>query len=54
MNSTSSAFVRQLVGTVVAALIPVFLVAFVTIPFNLGHHPGEVRAVEVPAPIHLT
>lgn len=54
MNPTRYSFVRQFAGAVVAALIPVFLVAFVSIPFNLGGHPGEARAPEAPAPTHMT
>ncbi|MEO8804752.1 MAG: hypothetical protein ABI433_01615 [Burkholderiaceae bacterium] len=30
-----------------AALIPVVLTAFLTIPFNLGGHPGEARSSSV-------
>ena len=39
--------------TVVAALIPVVLVAFWSIPFNFGGHPGEVRAATTTA-THMT
>ena len=54
MNPTPYSFVRQFAGGVVAALIPVVLVAFLTIPFNLGGHPGEARAPGVPVPTHMT
>jgi hypothetical protein len=36
-------FIRQFVGVVIAALVPVILVAFLSIPFTLGGHPGEPR-----------
>ena len=54
MNQTSYSFVRQFAGAVVAALIPVVLVAFWSIPFNLGGHPGEVRTGAMPTPTHMT
>jgi hypothetical protein len=39
---------------VMTTLIPVILVAFLSIPYSLGHHPGEVRA-PVPATLpHMT
>jgi len=54
MSPTPYSFVRQFAGAVVAALIPVFLVAFVSVPFNLGAHPGEARAPGTPVPAHMT
>jgi hypothetical protein len=54
MNPTPYSFVRQFTGAVVAALIPVVLVAFLSIPFNLGGHPGEVRTGAMPTPTHMT
>jgi hypothetical protein len=54
MNPIQCSFVRQFAGAVVAALIPVVLVAFWSIPFNLGGHPGEVRAATMPTPAHMT
>lgn len=54
MNPIQCSFIRQLFGVVVAALIPVVLVAFLSIPFNLGRHPGEDRAVTMPTPTHMT
>jgi hypothetical protein len=54
MNPIQYSFIRQFAGAVVAALIPVVLVAFWSIPLNLGGHPGEVRAVTMPTPTHMT
>lgn len=54
VNPTPYSFVRQFAGAVVAALIPVVVVAFVSIPFNLGGHPGEARGPGLPAPTHMT
>jgi len=54
MSQAPPTFVRQLTGAVVAALIPVVLVAFLSIPFNLGRHPGEARTAAMSAAIHMT
>jgi hypothetical protein len=54
MNSPRYLFARLFAGTVVAALLPVILVAFLTIPFNLGGHPGETRIVTMLTPTHMT
>jgi len=48
MNPTPHSFVRQFAGAVVAALTPVVLVAFLSVPFNLGGHPGEARTAAMP------
>lgn len=42
------------VSVVVAALVPVALAAFLTIPFNLGGHPGDARLADVSAGQHMT
>lgn len=34
-------FIRQFVGVVAAALVPVLIVAFLTIPFTLGVTPAS-------------
>ena len=54
MNPIQCSFVRQFIGVVVAALIPVVLGAFLSIPFNLGGHPGEERAATTPTQTHMT
>jgi len=41
MNSSLRAIVLPFFSVVVAALVPVALAAFLTIPFNLGGHPGK-------------
>jgi len=53
MNLLQCSFVRQFAGTVVATLVPVVLVAFWSIPFNLGGHPGEAGAA-MPSSTHMT
>jgi hypothetical protein len=47
-------FIRQFVGVVAAALVPVLIVAFLTIPFTLGGHPGEPRPAEALVGQHMT
>lgn len=54
MNPLGYSFARQLIGVVVAALIPVVLTAFLCIPFILGGHPGEPRALVPEASGHMT
>ena len=44
MHPALRLFTHQLTGVVIAALVPVLLTAFVSIPLNLGGHPGEARA----------
>jgi len=54
MDSSLRVFVRQLAGAVAAALVPVVLIAFWSIPYSLGGHPGEARSVGMAAPRHMT
>lgn len=41
MNSDLRHFLTPMIGLVAMTLVPVVLTAFLTIPFNLGRHPGE-------------
>lgn len=41
MQADLHLFLTRLAGVVVATLLPVVLVAFLTLPFSLGRHPGE-------------
>ncbi|HEX5371959.1 MAG TPA: hypothetical protein VFW84_04435 [Aquabacterium sp.] len=45
MQTSLNLFIRQYVGVVLAALVPVVLVAFMSMPFTMGGHPGEMRVV---------
>jgi hypothetical protein len=54
MPAASLAFTRQFAGVVLAALVPVVLTAFISIPMSLGGHPGEVRAAADTAARHMT
>lgn len=47
-------FLSRFVGTVAMTLVPVVLIAFMSMPLSLGRHPGEAPAV-LGAPIaHMT
>lgn len=44
MDHNLLAFIRQFVGVVAAALAPVVLVSFLSMPYTLAGHPGEVQS----------
>ncbi|WP_296449670.1 hypothetical protein [Rhodoferax sp. UBA5149] len=54
MDSSLRLFVNQYLGVVIAALVPVVLIAFLSIPVTLGGHPGEMRAAVAPITQHMT
>jgi len=54
MNPSLRSIFLPFVSVVVAALAPVALAAFLTIPFNLGGHPGDARVADVSAGQHMT
>jgi len=54
MDSSLHLFIRQFLGVVLAALAPVVLIAFLSIPFSLSGHPGEPRPSAVLAGQHMT
>ena len=47
-------FVRQYLGVVCLPLLLVATVAFVSMPFTLGGHPGEPRATAANIERHMT
>lgn len=47
-------FMRQYFYVVVGAVLPVVATAFLSIPFSLGGHPGELRLVAAVLGQHLT
>jgi hypothetical protein len=50
MKSRSAAFLPTFLAVVLATLLPVISVAFVSIPFSIGGHPGEpIAATSRPA-----
>ena len=54
MTPSLRTIVLPFFAVVAAGLVTVALVAFLTIPFNLGGHPGEARAADVSAGQHMT
>jgi hypothetical protein len=54
MDSSLRLFVRQFAWVVAATLLPVALLAFLSIPYNLGGHPGEQRRMDLPIASHMT
>lgn len=54
MHPALRLFTHQFTGVVVATLVPVLLTAFMSIPLNLGVHPGELRAVSELSLPHMT
>jgi len=54
MDASLRFFIRQFSGVVLAALVPVILVAFMSIPFTLGGHPGEARSAAGSVAQHMT
>jgi hypothetical protein len=51
MHTQLQSFLRRYLGVVVITLAPVIFTAFVSIPFNLERHPGEVAAAQQEAPV---
>lgn len=54
MNFFLRLFIRQWLGVVLAALATVVLVAFLSIPYSLGGHPGEERTLAASGTQHMT
>ena len=47
-------FLSRFVGTVVITLLPVVLIAFLSMPLSLGRHPGEVPLESSAPSAHMT
>lgn len=54
MDSSLRFFIEQYVGVVVVSLLPVLLIAFMTIPVSLSAHSGDVAANHVSISQHMT
>lgn len=54
MHPSLSAFIRQFAAVVCAALAPVVLTTFVTVPMSLGAFPGKTAQTGVAVERHLT
>lgn len=54
MQADLREFMSRFVGTVVMTLVPVVLIAFLSVPLTLGGHPGEsARDPDAPS-AHMT
>ena len=54
MNSSLRSFVSQFAGAVAAALVPVIIIAFMSMPMSLGGHPGEPRPAVATVALHMS
>jgi hypothetical protein len=54
MTASNLPFFRQFAGVALAALVPVVLTAFISIPMSLGGNPGEMRATADTSARHMT
>jgi len=54
MDASLRTVISEFVGVVAAALLPVIVVAFLSIPFSLGGHPGEPRPAAAAALQHMS
>lgn len=54
MQNDLREFLSRFVGTVVITLVPVVLVAFMSMPLSLGRHPGEAAPASSAAFAHMT
>jgi len=54
MDSSLRLFISQYFGVVLATLVPVILIAFMSIPVTLGGHPDEMYAANALIAQHMT
>ncbi len=54
MNTSLRNFIATYLGVVLGTLFVVAFIAFVSVPYTLGRHPGEAPAVTQPEPRHMT
>jgi hypothetical protein len=54
MHPVLSLFIRKYLLVVCGALAPVVLTAFVSMPYNMGNHPGEAHLVAAADLGHMT
>jgi hypothetical protein len=55
MNTDLKNFLRPLVQVIAATLFAVLTVAFVTVPYSLGHLPGDTAVLaQADGPRHFT
>ena len=54
MNTDLGHFLRPLLLVVASTLFAVFTVAFLSLPYTLGSHPGDPHLTQQGLPRHLT
>lgn len=54
MNAELQDFLARFAGTVAMTLVPVVLVAFLSMPLSLGRHPGEPLPAAGAPSAHMT
>lgn len=54
MNPHIKSFIANVLMAVLPTLLLVATTAFVSIPYSLGHHPGDVPAQGIATAQHLT
>ena len=54
MNSSVRNFIYQYLRVVLATLVPVILIAFMSIPVTLGGHASDLYATQAPIAQHMT
>jgi hypothetical protein len=55
MHPELSSFLKTFGRVVALTLLPVILIAFVSMPVSLGHHPGEADTAQAsPLRTHMT
>jgi hypothetical protein len=54
MNIYLRSFIQQYLRVVLATLVPVILIAFMSIPVSLGGHPGVTLSANAPFTQHMT
>ncbi|PXW94330.1 hypothetical protein C7444_11429 [Sphaerotilus hippei] len=54
MNTDLHFFLSRLAGVIALTLVPVVLTAFISMPLNLNHHPGEAATASGRGLLHMT
>lgn len=54
MHPALRLFIRQYLWVLCAALVPVVITAFLSIPLSLGSHPGEPHQPDAMGYTHMT
>ncbi len=54
MDTSLRSFLQQYIGVVLATLVPVILIAFMSIPVTLGGHPDAANTANAPFTQHMT